>query len=163
MQILVTETQVFFSLFTDGSKSDGHVGSAVICEDEAFSEQIPSVASIFTAEMHAIHLALKHIRTKDHRKSLIYTESLSALQALISLKPSPHPILLHVKKLLFLLSRRGYTIKFCWIPGHVGIQGNELADIAAKSATLQQSHNCQVPFSDLKPGVRIRAPRPVRP
>lgn len=138
MQIFVKRTQVFL-VFTDGSKSDGHVGSAVICDDEALSEKIPTVASVFTAKMNVIHIALKDIRTKGHTKSIIYSDSVSALQALISLKPSPHAILLHVKKLLFRLSRKGFTIKFCWIPGHVGIQENELADIAAKSATPQQS------------------------
>ena len=33
-----------------------------------------------------------------------------------------------------LVNRRGFNVKFCWVPSHVEIVGNERADIAARAA-----------------------------
>jgi len=41
------------------------------------------------------------------------------------------------------LVNSGKTIALCWIPSHVGIRGNERADVAAKSAQFN-NFNCEV-------------------
>ncbi|XP_023212009.1 uncharacterized protein LOC111614875 [Centruroides sculpturatus] len=142
-------------IYTDGSKSDDYVGSAFVCQDEIVAEQIALNSSIFSAELHAIYLALKHVNRKGHRCCVIYTDSVSALQALISCEPSSHSIVIKIHNLICHLFTRNLSIKFCWVPGHVGIRGNEEADAAAKAASPSQHEMC-LEGSDLKLVVKKR-------
>ncbi|XP_067121864.1 uncharacterized protein [Centruroides vittatus] len=142
-------------IYTDGSKSDDYVGSAFVCQNEIVAEQIAPNSSIFTAELQAIYLALKYINRKGHRCCMIYTDSVSALQALISYEPSSHSIVIKIRKLICHLFARNFSIKFCWVPGHVGIRGNEEADAAAKSARPSQ-HTMFIEGGDLKLVVKKR-------
>ncbi|GBN15236.1 hypothetical protein AVEN_23040-1 [Araneus ventricosus] len=59
-----------------------------------------------------------------------------------------HPVAMEILALLNILQNRDFDILFCWIPGHVGIVGNNLADNAAKTASsfLQR----EIPFCDAK-------------
>ncbi|XP_023210480.1 uncharacterized protein LOC111613365 [Centruroides sculpturatus] len=142
-------------IYTDGSKSNDYVGSAFVCQDEIVAEQISSNSSIFTEELHAIYLALNYVIRKGHRGCVIYTDSVSALQALISCERSSHSIVIKIRKLFCHLFARNLSIKFCWVPGHVGIKGNEEADAAAKSASPSQ-HIMPIEGGDLKLVVKKR-------
>ncbi|XP_023230422.1 uncharacterized protein LOC111630543 [Centruroides sculpturatus] len=149
------ENNNLIPIYTDGSKSDDYVGSAFVCQDEIVAEQIESNSSIFTAELQAIHLALKFVIRKGHRHCVIYTDSVSALQALISYERSSHSIVIKIHKLFCHLCASNIFVKFCWVPGHVGIRGNEEADAAAKSASLPQ-HTMFIEGGDLKLVVKKR-------
>lgn len=51
-------------LSTNESRSDDTMRSALVCTDGIFAEWIPSVATVFIAKLHAVHLALHQIPAK---------------------------------------------------------------------------------------------------
>jgi ribonuclease HI len=133
---LCSEYKDFIQIFTDGSKDDNAVGSAFISgSDTSRSFKLNDKCSILTAELYALVQALKFIESSHHEtRFLICSDSLSSLQAIDTLY-SPHTLVQEIHSLLASLASRDVTVVFCWVPGHVGIQGNELADKAAKAAT----------------------------
>ena len=81
---------------------------------------------------------------------MIFSDSLSALQALAKLK-TDHPLLIQIQEFLHKLNADQKEIVFMWVPGHVGIRGNEVADRAAKEAIDNKPTADLMPFSDLEP------------
>ena len=71
-------------IYTDGSKSSESVGCAAVFSDFDVFVYLPIVASIFTAELCAIFLALSRISFHTSDNFVIYSDSRSALQALSS-------------------------------------------------------------------------------
>ena len=94
-------------------------------------------ASIYTAEPCAIQLALDVVNNSNEDKYIICVDSLSCQQA-IEQQHIDHPLVLDVLEKYSALINK--TVLFCWVPSHVGIRGNELADAAAKAA-LNETHN----------------------
>ena len=47
----------------------------------------------------------------------------------------------------------GSIIKFCWIPDHIGIKGNEKTDKIATEIIDRPIYDTKFPFSDLKPRI----------
>ena len=79
-------------------------------------------------------MALDYVRNNSlNKKFVIFSDSLSVLKSLnhTSSKKTPkiqnliekHHELLRTKEILF-----------CWFPSHVGIRGNEAADVKAKAS-----------------------------
>nr|XP_042906270.1 uncharacterized protein LOC122270935 [Parasteatoda tepidariorum] len=136
----------FKPIFTDGSKHDNHVGCGVVTENSTVSEQLLPDSSVFTAECYAILLALNYIFDQTYLKWIIYTDSRSFIASISDI--GLNPVILKIQKYITRLYDRGFNIYFCWIPSHVGIHGNECADVVAKS-THNISRNVLAPL-DIK-------------
>ena len=128
------------TIFTDGSKDGDTAGSACVTPSDTYKCQLPDNASIFSEEIKAIDLALDHIEQSRSSDSIIFSDSLSVLQSLHN-RHIENPLLVDV-----LLKHNELTelnrIVFRWLPSHVGIKGNEKADIAAKSAFFRMLSKC---------------------
>lgn len=142
-------------VFTDGSKSDDGVGFGVVFPSFCRGGSLPSVASVFTAELSAIVLALRIIFTLPVNSFMIFSDSRSALSALESFTLSVNPLVLSAVEWLYLLNNRGYHVGFCWVPGHVGVDGNERADRHAREAAARPAPDSPVPCTDMFPAVRV--------
>ena len=71
------------------------------------------------------------------------------MQALEDEKTANALVVILLEKLLRVCERADKA--FCWLPGHVGINGNEEADEAAKDALSLDILPFKVPFNDFKP------------
>ena len=45
-------------------------------------------------------------------------------------------------------------IALCWIPSHIGIQGNEMVDKQAKTSLSLEPTSFKIPFSNFKPSIK---------
>ena len=77
---------------------------------------------------------------------VVYCDSRSTLEAIKKFN-SFHLLVQKVQEWLFRISCQRKSVYFCWVPSHVGIHGNELADSEAKLASL----SADIPFDKLLP------------
>ena len=147
-------------LYTDGSKSPQGVGAATAIlikgENTKFRQvHLNDMASVHTAELVAITSALKALKYGTTGcDCVIYSDSRSALQALQSLTPCQ--LVWTIKEQVTELARRDNEITFCWLPGHAGIFGNELADKKAKEAINAKTVDIhiKIPVADIKSALK---------
>ncbi|GBO35216.1 hypothetical protein AVEN_10093-1 [Araneus ventricosus] len=86
----------FIPIFTDCSKSDGHVGCGVVSPSDTLSYRLHNCCSVFTAELVAIFCALQEISPSNQRNFIIYTDSMSALETLSHYDIQMHPVALKI-------------------------------------------------------------------
>jgi len=144
----------FYHIYTDGSKM-GHRVSAALCHKRGTSViRLPGAISIFNAELHAILLALDVVsRSKKNTFSCCQTRiqvwlrweevMLTRIQCINILKQTAP------------LINSGKTVILCWIPGHVGIPGNERADRVAKAALSLPISPVTVSAMDFLPRAKL--------
>ncbi|GFO49475.1 proteasome subunit beta type [Plakobranchus ocellatus] len=144
-----------YAVFTDDSKLEEKV-AAYFPEhpDSSKATRLRDGASVFSAELEGIALALTEIKklTKHHKNFVIYSDSLSALQAI----QSKNFKVIDIRRLYNLIRKFPpyVRISFVWIPAHVGIQGNENVDKLAKAALDRTSTSGKlICNSDLKPKI----------
>ncbi|GFX57732.1 uncharacterized protein TNCV_1494931 [Trichonephila clavipes] len=120
----------YIPVYTDGSKTATQVGCGVVFNNTILNFTLHNSMSVFSAELTAILGALQHIIVSNHRHFCVYNDSMSALESLHFLTERRHPTVIEIL-ILRKLERWGFEIIFSWVPGHVGILGNEQADHAA--------------------------------
>lgn len=137
----------YTKVFTDGSKSDSGVAFATyyvrnesLCTESQV--KIPEFVSIFASEAKAI-LSGCDIPWYDGEKRIILSDSMSVLQAISNLENS-YPT---VTKIRDRLIQHYPNLRLMWIPSHVGIEGNEIVDSLAKTATLREGIDDQSHYS----------------
>ena len=125
------------NIFTDASKLfDGGVAAAFYVQNKkhADSWRMEDSTVIYSAELAAIHLAVNWLLEQDApTTAVILSDSLSALNSLSAQRSTTHPIAM-TRLLDSITKLEGKTV-FAWIPGHVGVIGNEFVDRFAKQAT----------------------------
>ena len=127
---------------TDGCKINERVGAASVINrhfqngettGRELSKRPPIIITIFTAEATAITLSLDYYRYMDlvQHDVVVYSDSMFCLQAIES-EYTENPLVCHIMNLLWALGDKGTHVRFCWLPSHCGIEGNEIEDQLAK-------------------------------
>ena len=122
-------------IYTDASKTLADKTSAAFCVPKLNVERsvrLTDNISIFAAELTAIKLALLWVINTVKEDICIFSDSLSSLQAISSGKSISRPNLL--TEIFDLIRKYNRNINFIWLPSHIGIKGNELADRLANLA-----------------------------
>jgi ribonuclease HI len=134
------------NMFTDGSRLEsGNVGCAVTwrtspMEWKTHKMHLGNNKEIFDAELFAIAEALKLsnrqlIGNKQTNTIQIYTDSSAALRRMQDANPGPgQGITEIIVQRERILRHAGWKIEYHWVPGHSKVEGNEVADKAAKDA-----------------------------
>ena len=154
-EIKSTKYPDYTHFYTDGSKTDEITSYGVFSNLGTSSSRIRNLSSIFTAEAEGIKRALRFILISPNinRKYVIFSDSKSVLESLQNFS-TKNTVIKETIDLIqrILISRK--TVKFCWVPGHVGIVGNENADQAAKRAQRREEPpHYRLPHTDLYPKV----------
>ncbi|XP_060803761.1 uncharacterized protein LOC132902505 [Amyelois transitella] len=134
------------NIFTDGSKKeDGQAGASFVVMMEGQRPVIKKfklcrTASVFMCELFAIAEALKWLTNANTHftEALIFSDSQSSLKA-IQDRSNTDPLVNRIHHLISFLSSINTTVKFVWSKAHVGIVGNEIADVAAKEAAEKKT------------------------
>ncbi|GBN81868.1 hypothetical protein AVEN_231476-1 [Araneus ventricosus] len=131
-------------LYTDGSKSDsGRTGSGVYAKAEdglvfrcRFRKQ--DNCSVFRSELLAIREALNFALHFENSDIYILTDSKSSIQYLKNWQEIREKTGQEVISKISTLSQKS-RVCFQWIPSHVGVFGNEEADVLAKEGSALPS------------------------
>ncbi|XP_037302816.1 uncharacterized protein LOC119193328 [Manduca sexta] len=148
------------SIFTDGSKIDGKVGAALsiwngAAETSTRKLRLEPYCSVYQAELLALRKAVEEAPVAGFLRA-----ASSATQGPLSTS-SPevilHPIAFEIKNLLKEAWKRTQKIELFWVKAHVGLEGNERADVLAKEAAQHlktRAHYDKCPVSFVKRQIR---------
>lgn len=125
-----------YKIYSDASKQGDDVGYGVHdpIRNHSFGHKLPNYMSIHTAELFAIFAALRYIKDLETNGAVvIFTDSKVACAKINNPVQSRNSFI--VKMILAILDKLP-SVSIQWIPGHVGVSGNEKADEIAKICAL---------------------------
>jgi len=134
-------------IFTDGSGTEGNIGAAATTLNPPSALQFhlgdDTNHTVFEGELIGVLLAL-HMIDKFPRPTsiLIALDNQAAIQSLQKNTPQPGQYILdaiHARICQLRSCRRIRNLHFESVPGHIGIEGNEVADTHAKEAACGAS------------------------
>ncbi|KAE9534168.1 hypothetical protein AGLY_008675 [Aphis glycines] len=108
-----------------------HHEEILVHNQTTIKHKLPTITNIFTAENYAILEAIKLANSLQTNNFLIISDSLSVLTALKN--PWPRSEITQITQSELINTQK--TFEFMWVPSHVGIKGNEMADEAASLAS----------------------------
>lgn len=133
--------------YTDGSKTEnGGVGASAVTSRGNATARLNDQDTVYAAELKGILLALGHIKDDlvrelvatsraPARTMTIFTDNQAAIQACAHpRRSSGQQILRNIAIQIENLRLAAWRVRIHWIPGHMGVHGNERADILAKLA-----------------------------
>ncbi|KZR96395.1 Uncharacterized protein APZ42_009289, partial [Daphnia magna] len=132
-------------IYTDGAKSQ--TSKTTTCamyiptRNVSQSWTMDSQASIYSAELIAVHKALDYTYKLDENppEVRVFCDSSSVVKAIGSTTPGNNETLHQIRETISSLKSSGTQTSLTWIPSHVGIQGNEVADRLAQTECTKPS------------------------
>lgn len=143
LDIINKYSQTHYIIYTDASinNNNDNRGLGIFHHNtkEEIKYLINNPISIKSAEIIAILIAVKQALDMKHDKICIFTDSLSSVKSIENTIRTQNNNYYEnlIKNLAYLNPQQ--EIKICWIPAHIGLSGNEIADKIAKEATLSGS------------------------
>lgn len=132
-------------IYTDGSKTDTGTGAAVFSSGSSHSWSMPNDTSVYTTEAYAFWQALQICNLNlEHRHFTICSDSSNSVLLAISNSFTSGPLVQMSLALIKHICDQGKTLRFIWLPSHVGRHGNEMADEAARIATQSNIVDVQI-------------------
>ena len=121
--------------YTDGFKDSGRVVMGIYDNNLKIKIALLLNASVFTAELLSAKNAFKSI--KDHRilKATILSYSLRSMQSTNAHQPQ-NVIVSEIRYNLHERKLQNMSVKFCRVPSHTGVEGNEKADILCQRSYI---------------------------
>ncbi len=109
--------------------------------DKGFVKRISNRLSVYNAEMTAIIISLQWVEEVNPLNAVICSDFAAAVQSIKTGQTVREDLLTEFYVMLLNLQQFGPDVHFWWVPAHVGIEGNEMAQKLAKSAVNKNDND----------------------